>query len=214
MFITLEGIEGAGKTTILPELVAALETGGAVCTVTREPGGTDFGRQLRAILLDPAHSGLDPYAELLLYVADRVQHVREIIRPALDRGEVVLCDRYMDATIVYQGVARRLGRKLVATLHELVLGELKPDLTLLLDLPAKAGLERAWRDFDSGERSRRESRFEQEHLAFHEAVREGYLALAQAEPERFRIINAAADPQAVAREARNALKAALAASPS
>ena len=211
MFITLEGIEGAGKTTILPELVDALERGGAMCTVTREPGGTAFGREVRAILLNPAHGGIDPHAELLLYVADRVQHVREIIRPALARGEVVLCDRYMDATIVYQGVARQLGPELVATLHELVLGELKPDFTLLFDLPAKVGLERAWRDFDRGERSRRESRFEQEHLVFHEAVREGYLALARAEPKRFHIIDAAADPQTVAREARAALKAALAA---
>ena len=210
MFITLEGIEGAGKTTILPQLVDTLEAHGATCTVTREPGGTDFGRQVRAILLDPAHRGLDPQAELLLYVADRVQHVREVIRSALARGEVVLCDRYMDATIVYQGVARQLGRELILTLHELVLGVLKPDLTLLFDLPASVGLDRAWRDFDRGERSRRESRFEQEHLAFHEAVREGYLQLAHSEPERFHIIDAGADLQTVAREARAALTTALA----
>ncbi len=209
MFITLEGIEGAGKTTILPQLVAALEDHGATCTVTREPGGTDFGRQVRAILLDPEHRDLDPHAELLLYVADRVQHVRAVIRPALARGEVVLCDRYMDATIVYQGVARKLGRELILKLHALVLGDLRPDLTLLFDLPAEVGLARAWRDFDRGERSRRESRFEQEHLAFHEAVREGYLALARREPQRFHVIDASADPQAVARQARKALARAL-----
>ncbi len=209
MFITLEGIEGAGKTTILPQLVAWLETHGARCTVTREPGGTDFGRQVRAILLDPDHRGLDPHAELLLYVADRVQHVREVIRPALARGDMVLCDRYVDATIVYQGVARKLGRELIIKLHELVLGALRPDATLLLDLPARVGLERAWRDFDRGERSRRESRFEQEHIAFHEAVREGYLQLARMEPQRFHIIDARADPQAVARQARAALEQVL-----
>ncbi len=209
MFITLEGIEGAGKTTIVPQLVAVLEDHGATCTVTREPGGTDFGRQVRAILLDPEHRGLDPHAELLLYVADRVQHVREVIRPALARGEVVLCDRYMDATIVYQGVARKLGRELILKLHALVLGDLRPDLTLLFDLPAEVGLERAWRDFDRGERSRRESRFEQEHLAFHEAVRAGYLDLARREPQRFHVIDASADPQAVSRQARNALVRAL-----
>ncbi len=209
MFITLEGIEGAGKTTILPHLVAVLEDHGATCTLTREPGGTDFGRQVRAILLDPEHRGLDPHAELLLYVADRVQHVREVIRPALARGEVVLCDRYMDATIVYQGVARKLGRELILKLHALVLGDLSPDLTLLFDLPAEVGLARAWSDFDRGERSRRESRFEQEHLAFHEAVREGYLALARREPQRFHVIDANADPQTVARQARNALSRAL-----
>ncbi len=213
MFITLEGIEGAGKTSVLPQLVDALETDGATCTVTREPGGTAFGRQVRAILLDPAHRSLDPHAELLLYVADRVQHVREVIRPALDRGEVVLYDRYMDATIVYQGVARQLGQELILRLHDLVLGELKPDLTLLFDLPARVGLERAWRDFDRGERSRRESRFEQEHLDFHEAVREGYLQLARTEPRRFHIIDAAAAPRTVAREARAALQAALTAPP-
>ncbi len=205
MFITLEGIEGAGKTTILPQLVAALEARGMGCTVTREPGGTQFGRQVRAILLDPDHRGLDAHAELLLYVADRVQHVREVIRPSLASGDVVLCDRYMDATVVYQGVARQLGRELILKLHALVMGDLRPDATLLFDLPARVGLERAWRDFDRGERSRRESRFEQEHLAFHEAVREGYLQLARMEPQRFHIIDASADPQAVARQARAAL---------
>jgi dTMP kinase len=205
MFVSLEGIEGAGKTTILPRLVAFLEARGKACTVTREPGGTDFGRRLRAILLDPAHRDLEPQAELLLYVADRVQHVREIIQPALARGHVVLCDRYMDATVVYQGVARQLGRELILTLHRLVLCELQPDATLLFDLPAPLGLERAWRDFDRGERSRRESRFEQEKLAFHEAVRKGYLQLAQREPQRFHVIDAAADPETVARQALQTL---------
>lgn len=202
MFITLEGIEGSGKTTTLPHLVATLEGCGATCTATREPGGTRLGQQLRALLLDPAHGGIDPLAELLLYVADRVQHVREVIRPALDRGEFVLCDRYMDATIVYQGVARKLGPNLIAKLHELVLGELKPDATLLFDLPAEVGLERAWQDLDHGERSRRESRFEREHLTFHEAVRNGYLNLARKDPQRFHIIDAAADPQTVAHQAQ------------
>ena len=205
MFVSLEGIEGAGKTTILPHLVAFIEAHGKTCTVTREPGGTDFGRRLRAILLDPAHHDLEPRAELLLYVADRVQHVREVIRPALARGDVVLCDRYMDATVVYQGVARQLGRDLIVALHRLVLGERLPDATLLFDLPAPLGLERAWRDFDRGERSRRESRFEQEKRAFHEAVRRGYLELAQDEPERFHIIDAAADLETVTRQALQTL---------
>ncbi|MBL0714507.1 MAG: dTMP kinase [Desulfosarcina sp.] len=205
MFVSLEGIEGAGKTTTLPHLVASLEARGKTCTVTREPGGTDFGRRLRAILLDPATGAIEPKTELLLYLADRVQHVREVIQPALESGQVVLCDRYMDATVVYQGVARGLGRALIMELHRLVLGKLKPDATLLFDLPARVGLERAWKDFNQGERSRRESRFEQESLAFHEAVREGYLGLAQSEPQRFHIIDAAADPQAVARQASAAL---------
>jgi dTMP kinase len=214
MFITLEGIEGAGKTTTLSHLVTALQKRGAHCTVTREPGGTAFGRQVRAILLDPDHRGLDPHAELLLYVADRVQHVREIIQPALARGEVVLCDRYMDATVAYQGVARRLGRDLIFKLHTLVLGELRPDLTLLFDLPAREGLARAWRDFDRGVRSRRESRFEQEQLAFHEAVREGYLELARLEPARFCVIDARREPAAVAQQAVAAVNRALSPLPS
>ncbi len=200
MFVSLEGIEGAGKTTILPHLVAFLEAHGQACTVTREPGGTAFGGRLRAILLDPVHRDLDPRAELLLYAADRVQHVREVIRPALARGHVVLCDRYVDATVVYQGVARQLGRDLILALHRLVLGELVPDATLLFDLPVPLGLERAWRDFDHGERSRRESRFEQEKRDFHEAVRSGYLKLAQNEPQRFHIIDAAADLETVTRQ--------------
>jgi dTMP kinase len=211
MFITLEGIEGAGKTTILPQLVTAITAGGAQCTVTREPGGTDFGRRVRAILLDPDHRDLDPHAELLLYIADRVQHVREVIRPALARGEVVVCDRYMDATIVYQGVARQLGRELILALHRLVLGDLQPDITLLFDLPAEEGLARAWRDFERGARSRRESRFEQEKLAFHQAVRDGYLELARSQPERFRIIDASADPSTVARRAAAAVTRAMSA---
>ncbi len=187
-------------------MAAALEARGAACTITREPGGTAFGRQIRAILLDPAQSGLDPFAELLLYVADRVQHVREVIRPALERGDVVLCDRYMDATVVYQGVARKLGRDLIKAIHTLVLGDLKPDATLLFDLEAEVGLERAWQDFDRGGRSRRESRFEQEDLAFHRAVRDGYRKLARLEPHRFHIIDASADPQTVVRQAQAAVE--------
>ena len=202
MFITLEGIEGAGKSTVMPHLAATLESHGVRCTVTREPGGTAFGQRVRSILLDPAQNDLDPCAELLLYVADRVQHAREIIRPALARGEVVLCDRYMDATIVYQGVARSLGRDLITEIHRLVLGELQPDATLLFDLAAEIGLERAWRDFDRGERSRRESRFEQENLAFHKAVRDGYLKLARLEPQRFHVIDASVNPPTVARQAQ------------
>jgi dTMP kinase len=190
MFITLEGIEGSGKTTQLPHMVAYLRQAGHRCIVTREPGGTRIGRKIRAILLDPENSGLDSTAELLLYTADRAQHLAECVRPALAAGQTVLCDRYFDATRVYQGVARGLDSALVNHLHDLALGGLLPDLTFLLDLPAEVGLARALKQIAAGARSGRETRFEQEALQFHEKVRAGYLALAGREPGRIRVIDA------------------------
>jgi len=143
-----------------------LENRGHPYLLTREPGGTRIGRRIRQVLLDPESSDLNPVAELLLYNADRVQHVHEVIRPALSAGEIVICDRYVDATRAYQGVARRLDIALVETLHRLAVDNLKPDLTFLLDLPPEQGLRRAWEQIDSGARSDRETRFEQEALAF------------------------------------------------
>ena len=205
MFITLEGIEGSGKTTALAGLVAHLEQGGHACRVTREPGGTAFGQRLRAILLDPDSGGIDPHAELLLYCADRVQHVHTVIQPALAAGEVVVCDRYLDATLAYQGGARGLGMELIRTLHGLMLPPLMPDLTFLFDLDPHIGLRRAWAAVDGGERQRRESRFESEALAFHERVRENYLALARAEQARFVVLDAARPPEDVAGQMTAAL---------
>jgi dTMP kinase len=190
MFITLEGIEGSGKTTQLRHIAAFLESKGRRCVITREPGGTRIGEKIRSILLDPKSIGISPHAELLLYVADRVQHVRELIEPALASGSTVLCDRFSDATLVYQGAARGLDPDLIRRLHALVLGPLTPHLTLLLDLPPEIGLARAWKEIDTGTRDGRETRFEQEALAFHGKVREGYLLLARSEPERFRVIDA------------------------
>lgn len=200
MFITLEGIEGSGKSTQLPHIRDFLERSGRPCVVTREPGGTPEGRRIRSILLDPESRSLAPRAELLLYAADRVQHVERVVMPALAAGKIVLCDRYVDATVVYQGVARGLGTDLVESLHRLLLDGLTPDLTLLFDLPSRTGLARAWQDLDRGGRSTEESRFEAEHLAFHERVRAGYLALARKEPGRFRVIDAAR-PEERVREA-------------
>ncbi len=197
MFITLEGIEGSGKTTQMSHIARFLEGRGRTCVQTREPGGTGIGEKLRAILLDPAHRHLAPGAELLLYTADRVQHVQEVVAPALEAGRTVLCDRFFDATLVYQGYARGLDRHLVQTLHNLLLGGLKPDLTLLLDLDPEAGLRRAWRQLDSGSRGNGESRFEKEALAFHRKVRAGYLDLAAGEPQRFAVVDAARSEAAV-----------------
>ena len=191
MFITLEGIEGSGKTTQIGRLVKFLGERGVECVMTRQPGGTLIGENIRAILLDPASTALEPMTELLLYLADRCQHIYELIRPCLDAGKAVVCDRYFDATVVYQGFARGLNIELIQKLHQILFDDLKPDMTLLLDLAPKVGLKRAWQQLNNGQRSGHESRFEAETLAFHEKVRAGYLELARLEPERFQIINAA-----------------------
>ena len=191
MFITLEGIEGSGKTTQIWRLVDFFEDRGIECVATRQPGGTLIGENIRSILLDPANSALEPLAELLLYLADRAQHINELIRPALKNGKTVVCDRYFDATLVYQGFARGLSIELIRQLHQLLFDDLKPDVTLLLDLSPQVGLKRAWQQLNNGQRSGDESRFEAEAVAFHEKVRAGYLELARLEPERFRIIDAA-----------------------
>lgn len=190
MFITLEGIEGSGKTTQILQIAEHIKNKGNDCVITREPGGTAIGKQIRAILLDSNNKGLDPSAELLLYIADRVQHVQEVIRPALSSGKTVLCDRYFDATVAYQGIARGLDREWIDLLHKKVVENLQPDITILLDLPAETGLKRAWEQIHKGGRINSETRFEEEKIAFHENVRAGYLELARMEPDRFRIIDA------------------------
>jgi len=191
MLITFEGGEGAGKTTQIVTLAGYLTERGVGCILTREPGGTDLGKRIRALVLSPDHSGMAPETELLLYMADRAEHLSTVIRPALAAGKTVLCDRFFDATLVYQGTARGLSPEWIAQLHALVFAGLQPDLTLLLDLPAAVGLARARRQLEKGVRSTQESRFEDETLAFHQRVREGYLALARQKPERFRVIDAA-----------------------
>jgi dTMP kinase len=191
MFITLEGIEGSGKTTQIGRLVEFLEDRGSECVTTRQPGGTLIGENIRSILLDPANSALEPMTELLLYMADRSQHIYELIRPCLKAGKTVVCDRYFDATVVYQGFARGLNLELIRQLHQILFDDLKPDVTLLLDLAPQVGLQRAWQQLNTGQRSEHESRFEAETLAFHEKVRAGYLELARLEPGRFRIVDAA-----------------------
>ncbi len=205
MFISLEGIEGAGKTSQLKNIIAYLKGRGYECVTTREPGGTDIGTRIRGILLDPANKDLDTVAELLLYVADRVQHLRTFIKPHLAAGRVVLCDRYFDATLAYQGYARGVDKTLIRRLHQLVCDNLQPDCTLLFDLDPSVGLGRAWGQIRNGARTRLETRFEQEKLAFHQKVREGYLDLARMEPERFRVIDAGQDPRAVSLAVENLL---------
>ena len=194
MFITLEGIEGSGKSTQIPHIVAYLEQRGHTCLVTKEPGGTDIGEQIRAILLDPGNSGLDAMAELFLYAADRAQHISRVIAPALEAGKAVICDRFTDSTVVYQGAARGIEAGFIKRLNRIVQGAHLPDVTFLLDLAPEIGLSRAWQQIESGLRQSRETRFEREKIRFHEKVRQGYLELAEEEPGRFRIIDAAAPP--------------------
>jgi dTMP kinase len=209
MFITLEGGEGAGKTTQIVHLAGSLVERGLKCILTREPGGTDLGKKIRALLLNPDNAGMAPETELLLYMADRAEHVSAVIRPALAAGKTVLCDRFFDATLVYQGAARGLSPEWAAQLHALVFAGLTPDLTLLLDLPPEAGLARARRQLERGARSAQESRFEDETLAFHQRVREGYLELARRQPERFRLIDAAQEETRVREDIRSAVGAFL-----
>lgn len=188
LFITLEGIEGSGKTTQLRTLAERLRQRGMRVRTTREPGGCPIADAVRDILLHPANSALVPRAELLLYAAARAQHVDEVILPALKGGETVLCDRFTDATVAYQGHGRGLDMPLIAELNTLAAGDLVADLTLLLDMPAEDGLRRARRR-GATTQGNREDRFEQESLEFHRRIREGYLAIARREP-RVRIVDA------------------------
>ena len=191
MFISVCGVEGAGKTTQIRNIAEYFKTSGRKYVLTREPGGTDIGKRIRSILLDPASRNLHPKAELFLYAADRVQHIQELILPALGQNKVVISDRFVDSTTVYQGFARGLDMKTVEKINAMVLDGLKPDITFLLDLDPKDGLRRINKQLHTGERTSTESRFEMESLRFHEKIREGFLTLAQREPERFFIVDAA-----------------------
>jgi dTMP kinase len=200
MFITLEGIEGSGKTTQVDHISRFLRSNTMDIAVTREPGGTTLGQKIRGILLDPQSRDMTPATELLLYTADRAQHIRQVILPALETGKIVLCDRYFDATLVYQGYARGLDISEIRKLHQLMCKGLSPDLTLLFDLPPEIGLARAWKQIHSGDRCGDETRFEKEAVDFHRKVRQGYLELAGLEPDRFQIIDASRDEASVRRQ--------------
>lgn len=197
MFISLEGIEGSGKTTEMRFLKQYFADKAIDCVFTREPGGTEIGAQMRKILLAPSNTALEPYAELLLYLADRIQHVNEIILPALNAGKWVVCDRYFDATLVYQGYARGLDCSVMRGLHQKLCRNLYPDLTVVFDLAPELGLRRALGDLAGGLRGNEESRFEMEQLDFHAKIRQGYLELAERGPDRFRVIDASGSPEAV-----------------
>lgn len=210
MFITLEGVEGCGKSTHVRLLSAWLTERGVAHTLTREPGGTGLGQGIRALLLNPNREGIDSLCELFLYVADRRQHVARLLAPVLAAGELVICDRFTDATLAYQGYGRGLDLDLIRWLNSLACGELAPDLTLLLDCDPEEGLARARHRAEGlGAGESREDRFEQEELEFHRRVRLGYLALAGAEPERIRVIDSLAPVAAVQERVRFVVAQAL-----
>jgi dTMP kinase len=186
--IAFEGVEGAGKSTQLDLLRCELERHGHEVVVTREPGGTPVGERVRAVLLDPA-AELDPRAEALLFAAARAQLVAQVIRPALERGAVVLCDRYLDSSLAYQGKGRGLGRGPVEEVNRFATGGLLPDLVVLLDLDPAEGFDR---------RAERRDRIEVEDLGFHRRVRDAFRELAAADPDRFAVVDAAAPTDRVA----------------
>lgn len=202
MFITFEGIDGSGKTTALRLAAGWLRELGLTAKVTREPGASSLGQALRSILLDMQNTDLTPTAELCLYMADRAQHVAEIIRPALADGQIVLCDRFTDSTLAYQGYGRGLDINMIRLMNNQATGHLDPDLTLLFDLPAEQGLARARQRNQDLLLENSEGRFEAERLDFHGRVRAGFLSLAEQEPGRFAIINAGAEPDQVLSQVR------------
>ena len=187
LFITFEGVEGSGKTTQIQRLKRYLIKRGTSCKVTREPGGCPIGEKVRQILLNPDHRAMTPLSELLLYEASRAQHVKEVIEPLLKKGVVVLCDRFNDATVAYQGYGRGIDLRVVESLNRLTSQGIKPDVTFLLDCPSDLGLKRALRRNRTLNKEK-EGRFEEEEVQFHDRVRRGYLSIAKKEPDRVKVI--------------------------
>jgi len=188
LFITFEGTEGCGKSTQINALAARLQDQGQQVLQTREPGGTRLGEAVRDLLQhDEAGAGMSPEAELLLFTASRAQLTRERILPAIAKGEIVLCDRFMDSTTVYQGVARQIDIQAVAAINRFAVGEARPDLTILIDLSPEVGMARVHARSDG-----QLDRIEQEAIEFFQAVRAGYLKLAESEPERFLVLDGSA----------------------
>ena len=190
LFIVFEGIEGCGKTTQISRAGDFLKQQNLPFIITREPGGTPIGDEIRKILLSSKNTDIIPLTELLLYTASKVQHLQQIINPALNSGTMVLCDRFFDATVAYQGYGEGILLPLIEKVHSMFLPDLAPDLTILLDCSAELGLNRSRRRIRLEGKEQAEGRFEDKELTFHERVREGYLQLARREPERFRIVDA------------------------
>lgn len=185
LFITFEGPEGAGKTTVLQRVAERLLIEGIECVTTREPGGIEIAEKIREIILNPAHTAMDERAEALLYAAARSQHFFEKVNPALLAGKMVLCDRFIDSSLAYQGYARGIGIDEVLSINEFAIGKRLPDVTILFDINPAVGLERIHNNGD-----REINRLDAENLAFHEKVREGYQLVAKRYADRIQMINA------------------------
>ncbi len=203
-FITLEGVEGAGKTTLQQRLASSIQAKGHEVVTTREPGATKVGQAIRKLVLDQELESLTPKAELMLFAADRAQHVSEIIAPALNRGAIVICDRYIHSTLAYQGYGRGLDIKHLELLNQQATNGLVPDLVLLLDLDPAIGLSRA-----SGRKKEDWTRFEAQELNFHKNIRSGFLELAKDPKNNFKIIDASKEPEELYIDAINAVNATL-----
>lgn len=204
-FITFEGLDGCGKSTQLAKLAAALRAQGLPVVVTREPGGTPTGEQIRQLLLDTKTSSLAPPAELALMFAARAQHIAEVIHPGLAEGQIVLCDRFTDSTEAYQGGGRKLGSEAVLALHRILCGGLQPELTILMDSDVAASVDRARRrnrshSAKNGKGKSDENRFEQESRAFFGRVRSTYLVIAKREPQRVIVVDARGTPDETHRQ--------------
>lgn len=197
-FITIEGIEGAGKSTAMDAIAGQLAASGIQSVVTREPGGTELGESVRGLLLDPAFKGMAPSTELLLMFAARSQHIAEVIRPSLDQGHWVVSDRFTDASYAYQGAGRQMGWEPIAVLEKLVQGDLRPDRVLILDVPPDVGLGRA-------RQVSKPDRFEREQEQFFDRVRQAYLERAKADPERYQVIDASAPQDQVSAQVRESI---------
>lgn len=191
VFITFEGVDGAGKSTQLKLLMEYLQERGVEYIFTREPGGTPLAERIREVLLDPAHTGMSVITEAYLYAASRADHVSQVVRPALQSGKVVICDRYVDSSMVYQGFAGGMPLDFLSQINEMATGSLKPHRTIVLDLTPEVARERRGAD-----------RMEQKSEWFHRQVREGYLELAKAEPRRVKLVDASGTVEAVQAEVR------------
>lgn len=200
LFITFEGPDGAGKTSVLQAVAEKLQEQYEVVT-TREPGGIEIAEKIREIILNPAHTAMDDRTEALLFAAARSQHFFEKVEPALQAGKTVLCDRFIDSSLVYQGIARGLGIDEVLAINEFAIGKRMPDATILFDLPAEVGLARI-----QATRQDEVNRLDAESLAFHNEVRNGYLQIAQNHPERIHIVNANQNLQQVVEETLSILE--------
>ncbi|MBW2039184.1 MAG: dTMP kinase [Deltaproteobacteria bacterium] len=200
LLVTFEGIEGSGKSTQIGLVREFLEGEGYPCLVTKEPGGDPLGEVIKGILLEKGDLRIDPLAELFLFGADRAQHVAEVLRPALGQGRVVLCDRFIDATVAYQGYGRGVDIGLVEEVNRWTTGGLVPDVTILLDCPVEVGMSRA----------EGTDRFEREGYAFHQRVREGYLRIAHQEHQRIKVVSGEGEEGVIQEEIRRVLRPPLA----